>query len=320
MSSTPGLLEHRLLLVTGKGGVGKTTVAATLALLAAREGRRCLLCSMEPTGDLELALDCPPLAYAPRETSPGLFAMAMDTEAALGEYLSINFHLPPFGRLGPLAEALDFVATAAPGVREILTVGKLCYEVRERRYDLVVVDATASGHLVGHLAAPVGINELVRVGAIRSQTRWMLDILEDRSRTGVVLVTTPEETPVNEALELAGRLSEETSVGLAAVVANRLLPELFSRSEEEAFERLASDGRAALEAALGPERDGLDGLLEAARVAVRVRRNGAQHLERLLAGLGRDVPCYLLPVLFGRPGGPRAIHLLADALADELGR
>ena len=88
------------------------------------------------------------------------------------------------GRIGPLAKVFDFVATAAPGVHEILTVGKLCYEVRERHYDLVVVDASASGHIVGQLAAPQAINQLVQVGLIRQQTDWMLDILVDPATTG----------------------------------------------------------------------------------------------------------------------------------------
>ena len=105
--------------------------------------------------------------------------MSMDTEASLREYLRLNLRIPVVGRIGPLAKAFDFVATAAPGVREILTVGKLCYEVREQHYDLVVVDASATGHIVGQLAAPQAINDLVKVGLIRSQTDWMLDILSD---------------------------------------------------------------------------------------------------------------------------------------------
>ncbi len=103
----------------------------------------------------------------------------MDTEASLREYLRCNLRIPVVGRIGPLAKAFDFVATAAPGVREILTVGKLCYEVRENHYDLVVVDASATGHIIGQLAAPQAINDLVKVGLIRSQTDWMLDILSD---------------------------------------------------------------------------------------------------------------------------------------------
>ena len=110
--------------------------------------------------------------------------MSMDTEASLREYLKLHLRIPVVGRIGPLAKAFDFVATAAPGVREILTVGKLCYEVRERHYDLVVVDAPASGHIIGQLAAPQAINDLVKVGLIRSQTDWMLDILSDAQTDG----------------------------------------------------------------------------------------------------------------------------------------
>ena len=90
--------------------------------------------------------------------------MAMDTEESLREYLRLQLKVPLIGRIGPVARTFDFVADAAPGVKEILTVGKLCHEVRERHYDLIVVDASATGHVVGQLAAPQAINELVKVG------------------------------------------------------------------------------------------------------------------------------------------------------------
>ena len=107
--------------------------------------------------------------------------MAMDTEDSLREYLPLR--APPVaGEVGPLARTFDFVADAAPGVKEILTVGKVCYEVREQHYDLVVVDAAASGHIAGQLSAPWTINDLVQVGLVRDQTRWMTDILADPRR------------------------------------------------------------------------------------------------------------------------------------------
>ena len=96
----PDILDLSLLFITGKGGVGKTTLAASVGLLAAEGGRRVLVCAMERGEDLSLALESPDLAYRPREVLPGLFAMAMDTEDALREYLVVQAHLPPIGRIG----------------------------------------------------------------------------------------------------------------------------------------------------------------------------------------------------------------------------
>src|SRR3546814_17541486 len=112
--------------------------------------------------------------------------MSMDTEESLKEYLRLQLKVPLVARIGPLARTFDFVANAAPGVKEILTVGKLLWEVREEHYDLVVVDAVASGHITGQLAAPQAIQQLVQVGMVRDQTDWMIEILADASRTGVV--------------------------------------------------------------------------------------------------------------------------------------
>ena len=226
------LLDHRLLFVTGKGGVGKTIVAAALARLAARADKRVLVCEMDAKGSLAAAFESSPLTFAPRELSPGLFAMAMNTEDSLREYLRLFVRIPLLGRIGPLARTFDFIADAAPGVKEILAVGKLCYEVRERHYDLVVVDAEATGHIVSQITAPRAINDLVQVGLVRDQTNWMLDILEDQRTTGVVVVTTPEEMPVVESIELIERLNTTTKVAVAAVVANRVLPEPFGRGED----------------------------------------------------------------------------------------
>jgi len=297
--------------------VGKTTVAASLAVLAARRGKRTLVCEVDAKGDLPSVLETGPVAFKPREVQPGLFAMAMDTEESLKEYLAINLRLPAMTRLGPLARMFEFVATAAPGVREVLTVGKLAYEVRRGRYDLVVADAPATGHVVGQLAAPQAINELVRVGLIRQQTRWMLDILADPARTGLVIVATPEEMPVHETVELAGRIRAETIVDLAAVVVNRVLPELFARGEEAVFEALAEPAaEAVLAGAVGP---GVGPVLEAARLAVTLRRSRAAHLEVLRRGVDRSVPLLYLPYLFTRSHGLRATGQVAEALAAELG-
>ena len=311
------LLDRRLLFVTGKGGVGKTTVAAALALLGAQRGRRTLAGEIDAKGDLAAFFETGPTSFKPREVQPGLFAMSMDTEESLREYLSIHLRLPHMAGIGPLNRIFDFVATAAPGVREVLTVGKYAWEVRQRHFGLVVVDATASGHIVGQLAAPQAIKDLVHVGLVRHQTDWLEEMLSDPEQTGVVIVTTPEEMPVAETIELAARLESETGVHLAAVVVNRVLPELFARGEEAVFENLAgSSDDGLLAKQVGSE---VAPILEAARLAVTLRRTRANHLGHLRDNIDPSVPLLYVPYLFLRSHGLRATHQVAEALAAELG-
>jgi anion-transporting ArsA/GET3 family ATPase len=320
LPSTPDLLDRRLLFFTGKGGVGKTTVSAAMALLAAQQGQRVLLVSADGKGDIAAFFEHQPVGFRPENVYPGLDAMAMDTEASLHEYLRLNVRVPIPGRLGPMARALDFVATAAPGVREILTVGKICWEVREAlegraEWDLVVVDAAATGHIVGQLGAPQAIEELVQVGPIRSQTGWMGEVLSNPATTALNVVVTPEEMPVQETIELVARVRAELPVPLGAVVVNRVLPELFTRSEEAAFESLREPDREhVLASVVGP---GVGSVLEAASLAVRLRRTRAAHLAHLRESV--DLPLLYLPELFVRAQGMRVTRMVTEALDEELG-
>jgi anion-transporting ArsA/GET3 family ATPase len=312
-----GLLEHRLLFVTGKGGVGKTSVSAALAMLAASRGKRVLVVQVDAEGGLPEVLESGPIAYDPIEVSPNLWAMSVDTEEALREYIKRQLRLPIITRLGPLARSFDFVANAAPGVKELLIIGKIMWEIREKSYDLVVVDSSASGHVVSQLSSPNAVNELVPVGRIQDQTQWMIDLLADPEVTGAVIVTTPEEMPVTEAIELLGRLESETDVAVAAIVVNKVLPELFGRGEQEVFDALNSvDGRRALAQVVG---DDPAALLDGADLASRLRRSRGTHLERLRSGIPADLPMIFLPQLFSASHGIRSSRELADAFDDEIG-
>jgi anion-transporting ArsA/GET3 family ATPase len=314
--SAPGLIDRHLLVVTGKGGTGKTTVAAALAVLAARHGKRVLVCEMDAKGSLATAFDAEPLVYRARPLATGIDGMTMNTEDSLREYLRLFVKVPLIARIGILARTFDFVADAAPGVKEILSLGKLCYEVRERTYDLVVVDGVATGQVAAQLGAPAAIGELIQVGPVKAQTRWMQDIIEDPARTGVVVVTTPEEMPVNETVELLEHLEETVTVDVAAVVVNRVLPELFGRSEEAVFNALSRPAALTrLQRAVG---ESVDAVFEGARLAVAMRRCAAAEIDDLRRRLPAGQPLLYLPELFSRSTARRHLELVADALADEL--
>jgi anion-transporting ArsA/GET3 family ATPase len=320
MGPAPDLLDRRLIFFTGKGGVGKSTVTAAAALLAAERGKRVLLVEVDAKGNLTALFEHPPVGFEPSQVYPGVFAMQMSTESSLREYLKVQARVPVLGRLGPLARAFDFVANAAPGVKEILTVGKVCWELRESlegraHWDLIVVDAAATGHVIAQLDAPRAIQELVHVGPVRTQTDWMVELLSDESLTALNVVTAPEEMPVNETIELVARAREELEVPLGAVIVNRVLPELFTRGDEVVFEALREpQPEKLLTARVGP---GAVAVLDAARLAVSLRRGRSSHLARLRDEV--DLPLLLLPYLFVRDHGLRVTHMVADELGQELG-
>ena len=176
----------------------------------------------------------------------------------------------------------------------------------------------ATGHVVAQLAAPQAISELVKVGLVREQTGWMLDLLGDPAVTGAVIVASPEEMPVNETIELAGRIDAETNVDLAAVVVNRVLPELFGRGEEEVFERLRKPEPARRPRAGASARRSSPSSTPPSWPCT-LRRTRAEHLTRLREGLDRDGRAALRARAVHPHHGMRATRQVAEALGAELG-
>lgn len=321
MGQSPAWLDQRLLFFTGKGGTGKSTIAAAVAMFAAQHGKRVLLVDVDGKQTVASQFEHKPVGFDPVQVHHSIDAMAMDTEQSLREYLKLNLRIPIVGRVGPIARMFDFVATAAPGVREILTIGKIAWEVKESiaqrsNYDIVVVDAVASGHVIAHLNAARTIRDLADVGPLRSQTDWMIELLEDPVLTSVNIVTTPEEMPVAETIELVERLKTETKVPLGSIVVNRVLPELFTVDDEEVFTALR-DGSAEAElvAAYGPR---IAEVLDGARLAVDLRRSRSAHLDHLRDEVGDSAGMLFIPYQFGSLHGLRMTTTLAQALAEEL--
>lgn len=220
------MLDQRLAIVSGKGGVGKSTFAAGLAILAQRTGRRVLVVELESSDDLAPIFGVGPLSFQPQEVRPGLHALRIVRSEALLEYLALHLRLPGVSRFGAAARAFDALATAAPAVREIITIGKILWEVREERWDLVVVDGPPTGQIGSYLRAPISIAELVPTGRVAAQAEWMRAMLADPEITRLVFVALPEELPTTETLETSDWLEKEELVPEPVVVANRVLPDL----------------------------------------------------------------------------------------------
>jgi anion-transporting ArsA/GET3 family ATPase len=220
------MLDKRLILISGKGGVGKSAVAAGLALLAQRRGLRVLAMEMDSPGGLSAHFGTGPLEFEPREVRPGLHAMQMVRSDALLEYLALQLNIKGMNRLGALARAFDALATTAPGIREIITIGKAVWEVREDRWDVVIADAPPTGQIGSFLRAPVTISELVPTGRVRTQADFMSETLKDPKLTELILLCLPEELPVTETEETMRWLAKEDLVTKPRVIANRVLEEL----------------------------------------------------------------------------------------------
>ena len=301
--------------MAGKGGVGKTTVSATLARAAALAGLSTLIVEVEGKTGLPGMFAHGELGYDEVVLSAGggpdgaadVRARTLTADAALLEYLQ-DHGLSRISRRLVSSGALDVVATAAPGIKDILLLGKVKQLERAGAADLIVLDAPAAGHAITFLQSARSLLDTVSVGPINAQARDVLALLEDHRRCQVVLVTIPEETPVNEAVETAFSLEDRVGVGLGPIVVNGVYPELSG---------LDADPVAAAEAAGVSLRAGEAETLSAAAAFRRSR--AALHEEqvgRLQAAL--PLPQVRLPFLFTTDIGPNELEALARCLLDEI--
>jgi anion-transporting ArsA/GET3 family ATPase len=306
----PGLLERRLIFVTGKGGVGKSTVATALGMVAARRGLRTIVAELASQERVRQAFTQSGETFEEVELTDGLFTISIDPESAMEEYLRV--------KTGPVGQALgssrlfQAFAMATPGMRELLSMGKVWELAQfERRtggadvYDLVIVDSPAAGHGVGILRTPRTFAEIARVGPIAHQARTIAATIADPEFTAVVAVTTAAEMPVSETLWLRDSLVED-HIPLDAVIVNARYPDRFSEAERARLQRARTKARSPLAYA-----DIGAALSEHARALTQ-----AEQFQRLRAGLGREL--VELPYLFAEDIGRPELESLADALGAGL--
>ncbi|TDI53677.1 MAG: hypothetical protein E2O95_02445 [Acidobacteria bacterium] len=221
-----------LIFVSGKGGTGKSAVAAATAIDFARRGHRVLAIDMASATGLAAHLRVPGLDYEPQEVRPGLFALKMTRSQALDEYLKVQLHVPKSLPTHQITAALSVLADTAPGVREIISIGKPIAESRSGDWEVVVVDSPSLGQFQSYLGAPQAIADLVPTGNMLRLASRMRDILLDEELTRIHLVTAPTELPILETQETIATIARERLAPVPKVIFNRVLePSGMSRSD-----------------------------------------------------------------------------------------
>jgi anion-transporting ArsA/GET3 family ATPase len=293
----------RVVIVAGKGGVGKTTVTAALATAAARAGASVLIVEVEGKSGIAASLGLPqPLEYEEVEAPSGVRARTLTPDQALLEYLE-DRGLRRISKRLVKSGALDVVATAVPGMKDILVLGKIKQLEREGTVDLLIIDAPAAGHAINFLMSPRGLLDAVRMGPVHKQAEEVIEMLSDPERCRVMLVTLPEETPVNELVDTAFALEDRVGIKLAPIVVNAVPGDLAIDGTS------ALDDAAAAHAEVSPaESAALD-----AAAAFRHERHdlALEQADRLASRL--PLPQLRLPFMFGEIG-PAEIDELAAAL------
>lgn len=305
------LFDKKLIFVTGKGGVGKSTVALALGLSASAQGLRTIVCEVASQETASRVFGRAEVGFSEVEMAPNLYAISIDPDESMREYLLLQLKVRAMRDMLFKSKIFSYLAAATPGLRELVTIGKVWELAQDERkvkkgegYDLVIVDAPATGHGVGFLQTPRTFASIARVGPIHSQAKELDALVTDRNRTGVAIVCLPEEMPVNESASLEEQLAEEVGISVDRVYMNAMYPERFSSGEvsqlESCLEEMSGNGgvgAAALRAAISQQR------------RARTQRAQLQRLRRRVSA-----PVKTLPFIFRPEMKVSELERLAKAL------
>jgi anion-transporting ArsA/GET3 family ATPase len=304
------LLDRRLLIVTGKGGVGKSTVSAALALEAVRRGKRVLVAEVNAQERIAPLLGAPPAGPEIREALPGLFTVDVTPQHALEEYGLMVVKVRAVYQAVFENRLVRFFLRVIPSLPETLMLGKILHEARSAdargrpRWDVVIMDAPATGHAVQLLGVPAALLDTVPAGPLRRDAQWMHDLLTDPERTALSIVALPEEMPVAESIELDARVREELRIPRGLLFLNAMPEESFTPGERDRLHAL--EGRPP---PLGPA---------AAAAVLQARRaeEARRHAARLREAV--HLPAVVLPLLALERWGKGAVERVSAAMRERI--
>jgi anion-transporting ArsA/GET3 family ATPase len=302
------LLDKKLVFVTGKGGVGKSTISIALGLAAAARGKRAIVCEVSSQENASKLFKKGEVGFNEVEVAENLWAISIDPDESMREYVLLQLKVRAMRDLLMRSRLFNYLAAATPGLKELVTIGKI-WELAQgdrkvkkgRQYDLVIVDAPATGHGIGFLQTPRTFAGIARVGPIHSQAQELDRFITDHDTTGVAIVSIPEEMPVNESASLEETLTKEVGVAVDRVYMNAMYPERFDKGDagqlEKALGSAEGGARAAVNAALSQYR------------RARTQRAQLQRLKRRVSS-----PVKTLPYIFKPQLDVSSLERLAGAL------
>lgn len=309
------LLSRRVHIVVGKGGVGKTTVSVALALIAARSGKRVLLAEMEEGGraGVFLGMSAAP-GYEARQAPSGPWVLTVDGRASLEEYLRLIVPVRRVLKAVFQSQVYQYFVAAAPGLKELMAMGKVWYEAQRterdgrRQWDIIIVDAPATGHSLQYLRMPGAARDTFGAGLVKREAARVEALLEDPAQTAVHLVTTTEDMPVTETIETYAALTQTLRLPVGVLVVNRV-------------HRGAASAAVVARLRAGAERLPPSERRIAEVIAQRAdQENGWAAINRAQLDRLRDavpLPTVVLPVIFAEEFGAADVVRLSELLEDQ---
>jgi anion-transporting ArsA/GET3 family ATPase len=290
------MLDKRLVFVTGKGGVGKSTISIAMGLAAASRGKRTIVCEVGGQETASRVFRRAEIGFHEVEVAERLWAISIDPDQSLREYLLLQLRVRAMRDMLVRSRIFNYLAAATPGLKELVTIGKIWELAQPDRkvkkaeeYDLVIVDAPATGHGIGFLQTPRTFANIARVGPVHNQAQELDRFITDHDMTGAAIVALPEEMPVNESASLENSLTNEVGMAVDRVYMNGLYPERFAKGE-------ASELETAMEEAEGPAKAAVRAALSEYRRS-RSQRDQLQRLKKAVSSPVKTLPFIFKPQL-----------------------